>query len=385
MYWIVSVPYEESKVKTVKSIKQKMTEDKLCECYEFKIPKLKVGTLDQFDGLSDDLIKYDATVENITMKVLRTLGEVGEVSEADFNPEVILLDESTVPVSLYLNYFQWDENQYLLNKGLPETTELMYKKVLKIDDELKVKLGEYNTIKAQLQQLERKATGNLQVKSLDGIVRKEHIVDSEYLQTLFVAVPRALYKQWETTYEDIDEHISGYVVPQSSELIAEDNEYGLWSVVLIRKMAADFESTCRKNKFIVRQFEYDAQREELSKQDKIDIEKKKETVKSDLFVWCKMAFSECFSAWIHMKAIRVFVESVLRYGLPPRFCSVLLKVQKNEQKIHKYFKDTYKLQEELFEGVDEESLSAMGQFGNMEFHPYVLITVNTAGSSLLKL
>jgi V-type H+-transporting ATPase subunit C len=158
MYWIVSVPYDESKVKTVKNIKQKMTEDKLCECFEFKIPKLKVGTLDQFDGLSDDLIKYDATVESITMKILRTLGEVGEVSEADFNPEVILMDESTVPVSLYLNYFQWDENQYLLNKGLPETTELMYKKVLKLDDELKVKLSDYNAIKGQLQQIERKTT-----------------------------------------------------------------------------------------------------------------------------------------------------------------------------------------------------------------------------------
>jgi V-type H+-transporting ATPase subunit C len=228
-------------------------------------------------------------------------------------------------------------------------------------------------------------SGNLQVKSLDGIIHKEQIVDSEYLQTLFVAVPKNNYKQWETTYEDIDEHISGYVVPNSSELIAEDNEYGLWSVVLIRKMAADFESVCRKNKFIVRQFEYDEEREKLSKQDKIDIERKRDNLKSDLLTWCKMAFSESFSAWTHMKAIRVFVESVLRYGLPPRFCSVLLKVTKNEKKIHRYFKDNYKLHEETFEGVDEESLSVMSQFGAMEFHPYVLITVNTSGSSLLKL
>lgn len=127
-------------------------------CFEFKIPKLKIGTLDQFDGLSDDLIKYDSTVEGITLKVLRTLGEVGEVNEADFTPDIVLPDESTVPISLYLHYFQWDENQYLLNKGLPETTESIYKRVLKIDDELKLKLSDYNSLKTNIQQLERRTT-----------------------------------------------------------------------------------------------------------------------------------------------------------------------------------------------------------------------------------
>jgi len=28
--------------------------------------------------------------------------------------------------------------------------------------------------------------------------------------------------------------------------------------------------------------------------------------------WLKVNFSECFCAWIHVKALRVFVESVLR-------------------------------------------------------------------------
>jgi V-type H+-transporting ATPase subunit C len=31
-----------------------------------------------------------------------------------------------------------------------------------------------------------------------------------------------------------------------------------------------------------------------------------------LVKWCSTMFSEAFIAWIHMKALRVFVESVLR-------------------------------------------------------------------------
>lgn len=387
MYWIVSVPYEENKSKTFKTIKQKLqTEQKLCECFEFKIPKLKTGTLDQLMTLSDDLIKYDTTVESITMKMLRTLSDVGEVNEQEFVPEVILLDESAVPTSMYLNYFQWDENQYLLNKSLTEITDAIYKKSLKIDDELRVKLSEYTTLKTNIQQIERKTSGNLSIKSLDGIVRAEHIVESEYLQTLFVAVPKTNYKEWEMSYDDMEELEYG-VVPGSSDLIVEDNEFGLFSVVVLRKIAGDFKNACTKRKWIVRQFDYDEEKYKLSQLEKGEMELKRDSLKRELFDWCKMGFSECFSSWVHLKVVRTFVETVLRYGLPPRFCSVLLKVTKNDKKIHKYFKDNYgHLQEESFDHVDESEIGGLAaQFGNMEFHPYVLITINTHGSPLLKL
>ena len=43
-----------------------------------------------------------------------------------------------------------------------------------------------------------------------------------------------------------------------------------------------------------------------------------------------------FSAWIHICAIRLFVESILRYGLPPQFLAVLLKPNaKNAAKLRK--------------------------------------------------
>ena len=37
-------------------------------------------------------------------------------------------------------------------------------------------------------------------------------------------------------------------------------------------------------------------------------------------------------AWIHVKALRVFVESVLRYGLPVNFQGMVLLPQKKTQK-----------------------------------------------------
>jgi hypothetical protein len=51
---------------------------------------------------------------------------------------------------------------------------------------------------------------------------------------------------------------------------------------------------------------------------------------------CMHAPGQAFSAWIHICAIRLFVESILRYGLPPQFLAVLLKPNpKNAAKLRK--------------------------------------------------
>lgn len=42
--------------------------------------------------------------------------------------------------------------------------------------------------------------------------------------------------------------------------------------------------------------------------------------------WCIANFTEAFFAWVHIKVVRVFVESVLRYGLPANFQTTILRV-----------------------------------------------------------
>ena len=45
---------------------------------------------------------------------------------------------------------------------------------------------------------------------------------------------------------------------------------------------------------------------------------------------------QAFSAWIHICAVRLFVESILRYGLPPKFLAALMKPhQKTAPKLRK--------------------------------------------------
>ena len=58
--------------------------------------------------------------------------------------------------------------------------------------------------------------------------------------------------------------------------------------------------------------------------------------------WCGASFSDAFTSWVHIKALRVFVESVLRYGLPPNFhVAVLEYPKKNGKKLRQVLQGLY--------------------------------------------
>lgn len=78
-YWLISAPGDKTCQQTWETMNNVTSkQNSLCENFKFHIPDLKVGTLDQLVGLSDDLGKLDAYVENITKKVAGYLGDVLE-------------------------------------------------------------------------------------------------------------------------------------------------------------------------------------------------------------------------------------------------------------------------------------------------------------------
>ena len=48
--------------------------------------------------------------------------------------------------------------------------------------------------------------------------------------------------------------------------------------------------------------------------------------------WCQAHYGEAYSGWIHLKVIRGFIESVLRYGLPLDFLPVFIEPNMKKEK-----------------------------------------------------
>lgn len=240
-----------------------------------------------------------------------------------------------------------------------------------IETDLKSRMASYNTLKTNLENLERKSMGNLFTRTLSDIVSKEDFVlDSEYLITLLVIVPKQSYTQWQKTYESL----SDMVVPRSTKLIAEDNEGGLFTVTLFRKVIDDFKTKAKENKFTVREYYYDEKEIKREREEMSRLLSDKKQQYGPLLRWLKVNFSEAFIAWIHIKALRVFVESVLRYGLPVNFQAVLLQPKKSSAKrLREVLNSVFRhLDQVAAASILDASVEIPGlQLNNQDYFPYV--------------
>jgi len=178
------------------------------------------------------------------------------------------------------------------------------------------KMAAYQGVKGSLSSAERKQTGSLGVKALHDVVRKDHfIMDSEYLQTLLVVVPKASENEFLNVYE----RWSSLVVPRSAQVITRDEESILFGVVVFKKVLGDVMDKARENKYIPRDYVYNEEAIEAERREMSSLGATARDQKTSLLRLFRTNFSEVFAAWIHLKMLRVYVEAVLRYGLPPDF------------------------------------------------------------------
>lgn len=116
------------------------------------------------------------------------------------------------------------------------------------------------------------------------------------------------------------------VVPRSSIQVAQDDEFILFAVTTFKKHSAEFQQKCREQKWTPRQYKYveGGKEEEQKELDRVAREEKK--VWGEALRLTRTGWSESVMVWAHIMALRVFVESVLRYGLPLEFVSALVLV-----------------------------------------------------------
>ncbi|XP_023558113.1 V-type proton ATPase subunit C 1 [Octodon degus] len=267
-----------------------------------------VGTLDVLVGLSDELAKLDAFVEGVVKKVAQYMADVLEDSRDKVQENLLA---NGVDLVTYITRFQWDMAKYPIKQSLKNISEIIAKGVTQIDNDLKSRASAYNNLKGNLQNLERKNAGSLLTRSLAEIVKKDDFVlDSEYLVTLLVVVPKLNHNDWIKQYETLAE----MVVPRSSNLVR----------------------------------------------------------------WLKVNFSEAFIAWIHVKALRVFVESVLRYGLPVNFQAMLLQPnRKTMKRLREVLHELYKHLDSSAAAIIDAPVDIPGlNLSQQEYYPYVYYKID---------
>ncbi|GAA5907418.1 H(+)-transporting V1 sector ATPase subunit C [Sporobolomyces salmoneus] len=351
--WLVSSPADSDPHERLEDLRQALGNGKLGHASLVEFPEFKTGTLSSLLTLSETLGKQDPTVTTAVQKTVDTIRSLtspsssssgSSSSSSSANPQIgdssrasplsshLVLDDGRP----YLSYvfpeegqsehtWTWDKSKFRTeSRSLNEVVEAIMKEVQSIENSQRNKNQEYAVVKGQLTQALRKKSGNLSMRSLADVVSASDFAgtnESEYLETVLVAVPKNLTKEWDASYE----RLTQMVVPRSSVKLAEDEEYVLFSVTIFRRIKDEFSQKAREKKFIARDFTYDEEAIQKGKRELEDLIAQEKQLWGDLLRLSRINFSELFQLLVHLKVVRTYVESVLRYGLPAAYFGAVIK------------------------------------------------------------
>lgn len=352
----------------------------ITEMFKFEVPSLTVGTLDTLMSLSDEMSKTDQVIEGIVRKIEKTSHDLSDRKSGGSAGND--LSVGGVPATRYIQQFAWDSAKYPNRRPLKELVALIAGGAAAIEEELKQLTASFAEKSISLQDLKRRQGGNLMSADLNDllsveIMAKVNFVDTEYLKTIFVAIPKNMKETFEGSVYKLGSDLVGYggpdwtqdptklgepvefgthvdrhktrgspVVPGSMQLVHKDDDSFLYTVTILKgqyesgyyennefqngtkvNFLEEFSRVCREKRFIVRDnFTWDPSQASKSGLALEQIKVEVDGMKAALTRWCKNHYGDAFVAWMHIKVIRVFVEAVLRYGLPVDFTAVLYKV-----------------------------------------------------------
>ncbi|KAI9766099.1 MAG: Vacuolar ATP synthase subunit C [Geoglossum simile] len=272
----------------------------------FRIPEFKIGTLDALVQQADELAKLGSACEGVVSKVADSLG----------------------------NILDGDESKISQQKTVNDRPE-----IVSIDGDVKSKQTQYTQVRTSLITLQRKQTGNLSTRSLTPLVDPSFLIqDSEYIETLLVAVPNPLSKEFLKSYETL----VPMVVPRSAARITSDQEYTLFAVTIFKKHSQEFVHKCRERKWTPREYKYVEGGMEAEQKEVDHVTRDEQKLWGEALRLFRTAWGESVMIWMHVLALRVFVETVLRYGLPLKFvCGVITSTPKLAKKAKFSLDSTY--------------------------------------------
>eukprot|EP00903_Cladosiphon_okamuranus_P021617 g19876.t1 len=381
-YTLVSLPNENQPADQVFRKLKKSALETYAEIFKVEVPPLQVGTLDSLMQLSDDLVRIDMLVENMVRKIEKQYLEV-----AGETPEILKV--GGVSPGKYVRQFEWEFSKFAVRQRLPALVALIQGSVGKIEEEHRNLSMVFSEKNQSMQALKRKKGNNLATVELSDVLPREKLrgimmVDTENLLTLAVAMSKAQEKDWLDGYESIGSEIASLgspdwsnpsvayslgtqdgqfgpgfssrgvvkgspVVPGSSQKVYEEGDQVLYTVTVLRGQyqagfhdgeqfqagmstdyVGEFKRKCKEKRFNARDFVYNPERAGQSQRMEEQLKLEVQQLHAGMIRWCRAHFGEAFQAWMHVKVIKSYVESVMRYGLPVDFSAFMLAPKKGQ-------------------------------------------------------
>merc|ERR1712232_20739 len=105
----------------------------------------------------------------------------------------------------------------------------------------------------------------------------------------------------------------------------------LWRIVCFSSSSGQLKRSLRSRKWLARDFKYDADAYETRARQREDIDKQLNSATDMVKGMLKAAWSDAMVSWMHVKAALVFVDGVLRFGMPPSLAAFVVSPKASRQ------------------------------------------------------
>mmetsp|Transcript_1095 Transcript_1095/g.973 ORF Transcript_1095/g.973 Transcript_1095/m.973 type:complete len:255 (-) Transcript_1095:335-1099(-) len=215
----------------------------------------------------------------------------------------------------------------------------MHHRVMLIEADLRSKTQAFQDKKNTLNQIIKKEGGNLLTRDLTDVLKKPVVDDSDFvysdfLTTAVAVVPKSSVENWENNYEEWND----YIVPGTSKRFQVDlkDGYFLYRVILFKNSLEEFSNYCKAHqKITIREFNYDPQESLRNESKKNILKTETDQMTKSILDLCKKYFSDLYSAYIHLKVLRLLIDSVLRFGVKEKIFTCCVRPNDGkDRKIH---------------------------------------------------
>ena len=333
--------------------------------------------LDTLFKINDDLIRDEQEIESF----LKSLEK--QLSDLTSNPLQIKFRGSLLEPKKAITEFQWDEGKYPnRSKTIADIMHKINEKYTETRKTIKAKTDDYNNSVNDLKLKKKSQNEALSLMKQDyrDLVSKSknEMKTTDYLCTMLCFVPTGTEKTFESKYMALAD---GMVVPYSALRIdrGEDEKMQLYRVIVMKHKKDDFRTQCQGQLRITCK-EYNEE-ELLNKPvEEKEIEKlanESTQKKHDLERHAESGYSEVFYALLHLKYLRLYVESCLKYTSGDYYSVLVYTPREKEQKLIstmiKTFNDT---KEQGWYGTKEELKETE------DFYPFILFKISVPTSIL---
>ncbi|TBT96940.1 subunit C of V-type proton ATPase, partial [Hamiltosporidium magnivora] len=306
MYLFIGLPYDFDEECNSESLLREIRHLTKSETEIISLPRFRFSSLEFMMKHVEDLDKLEIQTTETFFIILKNVKNKLQPEKKEFGE--IYINDSTI--DFYIKKFKWSSDRYDDESLLKEILESLHDSYKTLKNSYLQKTQNYEKIVKEYEKMNRETKGNLKEMNISGLINYEE-PETQFIKKFYVVVNKSDEKEFLSLLRNIE-----FIHFDSISVIVSDNDYILFSFVGIKSKENEIKKKIQEKGYFLKN--HDLKKGEYEKRQEINnkISKDYEITSNNYKISLNSLFVEIFILMIHIKYLKVYMECVLRYGIP---------------------------------------------------------------------